>query len=1043
MKLPDLAIRRPVFAIVIFLILSLLGAISFMRLPVDLMPDMTLPTITVTTGYSGVGPEEMEELVTIPLERALSSTPSVKEMTSTSSEGSSQVRLAFEWGTDIDSATDEVRTRVDRARASLPDDADPPSIFKFDVGVFPIVFLGVSSDMPPRDLRHFAEKQLQYRFERIPGVAQADIWGGLLREIHVNLDREKMHALRLSPNQVIAALQRENLNEPAGQVDEGDFELLMRTEGEYTSLDEIRKTMVTRRQGRPIYISDIAQVEDSHQEIRNLVRINGVPGLRMSIRKQSGANTVDVAKAVLAEIDRINRDFPNVHVTTIFDNSKFIERAVANVRDAALYGSILAIIVLLLFLRNLRSTLVVAIAIPISIVSTFGLMYFYGFTLNTITFGGLALGVGMLVDNAIVVLENIFRHRQDGEEKIQAARTGAAEVAMAITASTLTTVVVFIPVVFMQGISGVLFQQLAWVVSFSLFSSLLVALTLVPLMASRWVKIEEPRMGTIRQKVVHKVASLLDGLDQSYAESVRWSLRHRWMVIGSSLAVVLAALFLVRFIGFEFQPDTDEGEVRVNLELPEGTRLEVTDAAARQVEALIKKDVPEAVNVLTEVGEPGGWHAANTNTADIRMNMVPLSQRTRSTQEIAIALRPELEKLAGVLSRTRATGGNFIMRIAQGGAGELSLDVRGYDLTRSYQVAVAVKRMLESTDGISDARIERTAGRPESRIYIDREKAATMGLSVTEIATTIRAALGGTRASYFREQGDEYDINVRYEQGDRMSMADVTAIPIQTPGGQIVPLSSLVSFHRSEGPTAITRRDQQRVITVTGNVSGGRDMGSIVEDMQKKIATLSLPPETAVIFSGDWEDQQEAFFYLKLGFALAIALVYLVMAAEFESFRYPFLIMFSLPMASLGVILALFLTNTNFNMQAFIGVIMLIGIVVNNAIVLVDYVLQLIRDHGFSVTDALITGGRRRLRPILMTTLTTVLGLGPMALGLGEGAELQTPMARVLIGGMISSTFITLFLIPTLFYTMETVRLRKPAKELERAEGAGAEPALG
>ena len=449
------------------------------------------------------------------------------------------------------------------------------------------------------------------------------------------------------------------------------------------------------------------------------------------------------------------------------------------------------------------------------------------------------------------------------------------------------------------------------------------------------------------------------------------------------------------------------------------------------------------MNVLTEVGEPGGWHAANTNTADIRMNMVPLSQRTRSTQQIAIALRPELEKLAGVLSRTRATGGNFIMRIAQGGAGELSLDVRGYDLSQSYQVAVALKRMLESTDGISDARIERTAGRPESRIYIDREKAATMGLSVTEIATTIRAALGGTRASYFREQGDEYDINVRYEQNDRMSMADVTAIPIQTPGGQIVPLSSLVSFHRSEGPTAITRRDQQRVITVTGNVSGTRDMGSIVEEMQKKIATLRLPPETAVLFSGDWEDQQEAFFYLKLGFGLAIVLVYLVMAAEFESFRYPFLIMFSLPLASLGVILALFITNTNFNMQAFIGVIMLIGIVVNNAIVLVDYVLQLIRDHGLSVADALITGGRRRLRPILMTTLTTVLGLGPMALGLGEGAELQTPMARVLIGGMISSTFITLFLIPTLFYTMETVRVRKPAKELEKAGEAGAEPALG
>jgi HAE1 family hydrophobic/amphiphilic exporter-1 len=983
----------------------------------------------------------MEELVTIPLERALSSTPSVKEMTSTSSEGSSQVRLSFEWGTNLESATDDVRTRVDRARGSLPEDAEVPTIFKFDVGVFPIVFLGVSSDMPPRELREFAEKQLQYRFERIPGVAQADIWGGLEREIHVNLDREKVHGLRISPNQVIAALRRENLNEPAGHVLEGDFELLMRTEGEFTSIDEIRKTMVTRRQGQPIYISDIATVEDGHSEVRNYVRVNGVPGLRMSIRKQSGANTVEVARAVIQEIDRINRDFPNVHVSTIFDNSKFIERAVANVRDAALYGSILAVIILLLFLRNFRSTLVVAIAIPISIISTFGLMYFYGFTLNTITFGGLALGVGVLVDNAIVVLENIFRHRQDGEEKEAAARNGAEEVALAITASTLTTVVVFIPVVFMEGISGVLFQQLAWVVSFSLFSSLLVALTLVPLLASRFIRVREPKAGTIAQRVIHGMSTALEGLDHSYAEAIRWSLKHRWTVIGLSLVAVVSSLFLVQFIGFEFQPETDEGEVRINLELPEGARLDMTDSVTREVERLVREKVPEAVNVLTEVGEPGGWHAANTNTSSLRLNLVPLAERTRSTQQIAMDLRPDLDKLAGVLSRTRATGGNFLMRIAQGDAGQLSLDVRGYNLSETYPLAVELKRMLETTDGISDARVSRTAGRPESRIFIDREKVASMGLSVSEIATTISAALGGTRATYFRERGDEYEINVRYDQKDRMSSADVLAIPVQTPGGQVIPLQSLVDFRRSEGPTSISRRDQQRVVTVSGNLSGSRDMGSIVAEMQGKIATLRLPPESAVLFSGDWEDQQQAFFFLKMGFILAIILVYLVMAAEFESFRYPFLIMFSLPLASLGVILALFITNTNFNMQAFIGVIMLVGIVVNNAIVLIDYVLQLIRIHGFSVTDALVTGGRRRLRPILMTTLTTVLGLIPMAMGIGEGAELQTPMARVLIGGLISSTFITLFLIPTLFFLMETFRLRQPNEALETAREA--EPAMG
>jgi HAE1 family hydrophobic/amphiphilic exporter-1 len=1004
------------------------------------MPDITLPTITVSTQYDGVGPEEMEELVSIPMERALSSTPALKEITSTSSEGSSSVRLSFEWGTDLESAMDEVRTRVDRARGMLPDDAEPPSIFKFDVGVFPILFLGVSSEMPPLELRHFVEKQIQYRFERIPGVAQADVWGGLEREIHVNLDRGKMQALRISPNQVITALARENLNEPAGQVIEGDFELLMRTEGEYASLEEIRRTMVTRRNSQPIYISDIAMVEDTHAEIRNLVRVNGTPGLRMAIRKQSGANTVDVASRVLEEIDRINRDFPNVYVSSIFDSSKFIQQAVANVRDAALYGSFLAVFILLLFLRNLRSTLVVAIAIPISVISTFGLMYFYGFTLNTITFGGLALGVGVLVDNAIVVLENIFRHRQDGIPKIEAARTGAEEVSLAITASTLTTIVVFIPVVFMSGISGVLFQQLAWVVSFALFSSLLVALTLVPLMASRFIKVQEPKTGTIAYKVIHGMAAALENLDRSYANGVTWSLRHRWLVAFASLLAVVGCLFLIQFIGFEFQPETDEGEVRINLELPEGTRLAVTDEITQQVEEIVREMVPEVKNILTEVGSAGGWRVANTNTSGIRLSLVPLDERERSTQEIALALRPPLAELAGVISRTRASGGNFIMRIAQGDAGELSLDVRGYDLDASYQVAVQLKRMLESTEGISDASISRTSGRPESRIFIDREKVASMGLSVASIATTIRTALGGTTASYFRELGDEYDIRVRFMEEDRMSSADVFSIPIQTPDGSIVPLGSLVRFERSEGPTAITRKDQQRIVSISGNLTGERDMGSIVLDMQGKIATLTLPPETAVIFSGDWEDQQEAFFYLQLGFVLAVILVYLVMAAQFESFRYPFLIMFSLPLASVGVILALFITKTTFNMQAFIGVIMLVGIAVNNAIVLVDYVLQLRRDHGYSLVDSLVTGGRRRLRPILMTTLTTVLGLTPMALGIGEGAELQAPMARVLIGGLVSSTLIVLFLIPTLFYSMETFRIKKP---VEAPEGAEAEPVTG
>ncbi|MCZ6485719.1 MAG: efflux RND transporter permease subunit, partial [Acidobacteria bacterium] len=534
MNLPDLAIRRPVFITVVFLIVTLLGGISFLQLPVDLMPDVSFPTLSVQTSYAGVGPEEMEELVTIPLERALSSTPGVEEITSTSSEGSSQIRLSFSWGTDLDTATDEIRTRLDRVRGLLPEDASAPTVFKFDVSAFPIMFMGVSGDMNPRELREFTDKQLQYRFERIPGVAQASVWGGLEREIHVNLDRAKLHALRISPAQVMAALRRENVNEPVGKVVEGDFEVLMRTQGEYVSLGEIRKTMVTQRQGQPVYIADIAQVEDSSQEVRNVVRVNGNPGLRMGVWKQSGVNTVEVAREVQKEIERLNRDFPNIHINSIIDTSTFIESAVANVRNAALYGSMLAVFILLLFLRNLRSTLVVAISIPISVIASFGLMYFYGFTLNIVTFGGMALGVGVLVDNAIVVLENIYRHRQEGMEKKEAARQGTKEVAMAITASTLTTIVVFLPVIFMSGVAGVIFQQLAWVVSFSLFSSLLVSLTLVPLLASRFVRVREPDPNSWQYGLVHRTTLWLEALDKSYARAIGFSLRHRGLIISAT-----------------------------------------------------------------------------------------------------------------------------------------------------------------------------------------------------------------------------------------------------------------------------------------------------------------------------------------------------------------------------------------------------------------------------------------------------------------------------------------------------------------------------
>ena len=834
MSLPDLAIRRPVFITVIFMIVALLGATSFFQLPVDLMPDVAFPTISVTTNYEGVGPQEMEELITIPLERAMSSTPGIKEITSRSSEGSSRVRVSFEWGTDVDEAANELRTRVDRVRGQLPEDASTPYLFKYDISVFPVMFLGINSPMHPRELREFAEKQIRYRLERIPGVAQADVWGGLVRQIHVVMNRAKLHTLRISPSQLMTALRRENINEPAGQVLEGDFEVLVRTQGEYASLEEIRRTMVTRRGGTPIYVEDIATVEDSHQEVRNLVRINDLPGIRMSIRKQAGSNTVHVSEAVRSAIERINTDFPQVRMYPLYDTSKFITRAVANVRDAAIYGSILAVIVLMLFLRNLRSTFVIALSIPISILAAFGLMFFCGFTLNTVTFGGLALGVGVLVDNAIVVLENIFRHRQDGEEKKAAAANGAKEVALAITASTLTTVAVFLPVVFMTGMAGVIFQQLAWVVSFSLFSSLLVSLTLVPFLSSKFVRVREPNPKSLSYSFIHFTSNILKALDKNYASSIRWSLQHPILIITTAVLLVASTSYLVPYIGFELEPETDEGQVRASLELPEGTRLGVTNQVALRAEQIVKEQIPELADLQIEVGSAGGWRTANTNRASMSIYLVDQDQRERSSQEIAIALRRQFVRFPGVISRVRSSGGLSLMRRGGDQEERLSLDIRGYDMTDAYALAVEIKRLMESTEGISDARISRSPGRPENQIKVDREKAASMGLSVSNVATTVRAAIGGTVAGYFRERGEEYDILVRYQEKDRMINEDVLAVPVQTPAGMVVPLQSLVKLERSEGPISIERKDQQRVITVSANLSGTRDMGSIVADVQEQ-----------------------------------------------------------------------------------------------------------------------------------------------------------------------------------------------------------------
>ncbi len=1046
MSIPGFAIRRSVTIYMACAVAILLGAISFERLPVDLMPDIEYPRISVNTTYQGAAPEEIEQLISRRIENAVGSAPGVEEVESTSSENQSRVFISFVWGTDVDEAANEVRTRLDRIRSQLPEGADSPRMFKFDVSQFPILFLAVSGNMGPRELREFTEDQIQYRIERVPGVGQAEVQGGLRRQIQVNLELEKLRSLDLSVNQVVSLLQRENTNLPAGTVEEGRFDLLLRTRGQFQNLQQIQNLVLTTRGGVPVYLRDVAGIVDGSEEVLQLNRVNGRPGVGIRVQKQSGANTVAVADGVRAEIARIQQDFPDLSITIMRDSSAFIQRSIATVEEHAAVGGLLAVFILLFFLRNVGSTLIVSLAIPISLVSTFGLLYFFGYTLNTVTLGGLALGVGRLVDDAIVVMENTFRHREMGKSRKDAALVGSQEVGTAIIASTLTTIVVFLPIAFVSGVTSVLFSQLAITVVFALFCSLMVALTLIPVLCSRYLKVEPPsaERHPWMRVAVEGTGRFLTLLDDKYQRSVGWALAHRKTVIAGALASVVATFFLVPFIGVELLPETDEGEVNVNVELPAGSRLEVTDEVVQRMEDVITDNVPELQGLIVSVGNQGGGgpgRGAGGHTGQISLRLVDREDRSRSSQEIAASLNDLLGGVPGVNVRVNASSGMHLpgMRGLSGGE-RASVEIRGYNLTYGNDLARRIQQQVQTIPSVTNVRISRTEGLPEMLIEVDRVKAALLGLNVNELGGVLETAVAGRTAGLYREEGHEYDIVVRLREADRTRLQSVDLIPVSTPLGGTVPVGSLVSRQRQEGPVAIQRDDRERVITISVGFFG-RDLGSVMRDIQAKVDPFraELPLNFAILYGGEYEQQQESFRQLIFALLLAVLLVYMVLAAQYESWRDPLIILFSIPLAGVGVALTLLLTGTNLSIQAFLGIIMLSGIAVSNAILLVDYTNLLRRRDGLSVFDAVTLAGRRRLRPILMTTATTVLGLLPMALGFGEGGEVQAPMARVVIGGLITSTAITLLFVPTLYAIAEE---RSERRAVQRRQGASLDDPL-
>ncbi len=1008
----------------ISLVIILLGGISLTRLPVDLMPDTQIPTISVRVNYTGVGPLEMEELVTRPIEQAVSAVAGLDRVDSTSSEGNANIRLNFAWGTDLSEAANEVRTRMDRVRGRLPEDIDPPTVFKFDSTSMPIMGIGVEGDFDPVTLRELAQNDLSPRLERVAGVAAVTINGGLRRQIRVDLSREKITQLNLSPDRVIQILRTENQNIPLGEIDEADRTLLLRSPGQFVNIDEIRNLVVMTRQGVPVYMRDIADVRDTTEDRRQFMRINGTPGIRMQVTKQSGTNTIQIADGVKQEVERINREVHGIKLQVLDDQSRFIKRAIGSVQEHAMIGGILVVAIIFLFLRDLKSTLIICTSIPVSVIGTFALLYFGGYTLNTLTFGGLALGIGMIVDAAIVVLENTYRHLEMGKDRMTAAIEGSEEVWSAILASTLTHIAVFVPMLFLTGVSSIMFGQLAAVVSFSLAMSLLVAVTIVPVLCSRLL--DAPHAMASRSGIMAAFnragERALQKVDAFYSRMLHKALHHRPTVFAVGISLFVVALVLLPRVGFEFQPQTDEGEVQVDAELAVGSRIERTEAVLLSLENAIRSSVPEATMLITQAGGGGGggFGGGSTHRGNVNVRLVPRDERKRSNDQIAMQLRRDLSGLPGVIIRARPSGGQNNMMRGMGGGGQdgrLSVEILGHDLDISKQIAQNVKTMLDTTPGIADSRLQREEGRPELAVRVDRDKAAMLGLTVTGVANTIRTNVAGTQAAMFRDAGNEYPIIVRLRQEDREEVSEVGDVLLSTPTGQVLQAKNIMVLDRDTGPVSIERKNQERIQRVSAETE--TTLSEAVSAVNARMGEINVPKDFAVGFGNEVEEQARSFNELRLVLILAIILVYTVMASQYESLRDPFIIIFSIPLAAIGVVGILLLTKTPFSMQAYIGVIMLAGIVVSNAILLVDYTNTLRHRDKVPLREAIELAGRHRLRPILMTSGCTALGLVPMALGIGEGAELQAPLARVVIGGLLTSTLITLVFVPAMYTLFE------------------------
>lgn len=1019
MKMTHTAIKRGVTFAMIYLIVIGFGLFSLARLNIDLYPDLEFPVIAVITQYTGVGPYDMETVVTRPIEEAVASVENVNKVTSTSSQGISSVILEFDWGSDMNQAEIDVRNTLSFIREYLPDDVTEPIVFAFNPSQQPIMFMAISSDLHGlAELRRIAEYDLEPRIERVPGVASAFTTGGMRREINVLVKPDQMRAHHVSIEQISAALQMNNLQVPAGLIDNAMQEFSVQAAGEYTRVDQIANTSVANYNGSVIRVRDVADVVDGFMEQRQKVWNNDTTAVVVMVQKQSDANTVAVCERINERFPRFKSELPKgIQINTIFDQAEFINRSMSNLGTTAIQAIFLSFLVLIFFLRNMRSSLIVAVSIPISMVVTFAVMDQAGLTLNVISMAGLALAVGMLVDNSIVVLESIFRHQEEGESIRDAAENGATEVGMAITASTLTTLSVFVPVLFVPGLAGQLFNDMVVTLCFSLTISLIVALTLVPLLASRVLKVKQAmQKRNLFTGLGESIGRFLGNLQDRYAKVLNWALNHRISALTITTIVFLVSVIGLFSMGGDFIPKNDDGFLPIAVDRSPGTSLEAMEKSMHELNKILKKNVPEAITIYTNFGQGEGlmamFSSKSSSEGDITVKLAPHSERDRNKFEIQDALREKIKSIPDVNAKFEDRGAAMFSS-----AGDIVVEIFGHDLDVSKALAVELRDKIQDIEGIVNAELSIKEAAPELRINFDRQRIADLGMSTAQVGQTVSTSVLGSVVTRYREGGDEFDVRVRLEKESRMSKEDLENLLVMTPTGKQIPLRSIATIEYSTAPTEINREDQERLVSVNLSIAG-RDLRRVTADVNDVINKTAIPTNFRIEIGGTAEDQQESFMYLGLAMVVAILLTYMVMASQFESLLSPFIILFTIPLSFIGVAMGLILTGTNMSVMALIGVIMLVGIVVNNGIVLVDYINKL-RERGLEMFEAIIEAGRVRMRPVLMTALTTILAMFPLALGFGESGENWAPMARAVMGGLTMSTVLTLVIVPVIYVVVQ------------------------